>query len=145
MRDENGVYFSAQLHQDRLFKMLLDSDAKTALKAKYSTIKSGTRDERNKLAMEMLADEVNGKLEPFSDMSIHDMFQAALPDGYFQVSRFGHKKPGYFQTKGVQESEAFAEMLAAQLTDERSWSIMKEYFPHATEMFESMVKEALNE
>lgn len=63
---------------------------------------------------------------------------------YAQISHFGHACKNYFETIGVREGGAFAEMTAAQLTDEYSWEIMKQYFPNATEMFEKMVMEALH-
>ncbi|MBT1166731.1 hypothetical protein [Bifidobacterium simiarum] len=140
-------YFSAKIHQGRFFRILLSADARKALKEKRLALQSGTARERDNKALQELFNEVSGKLDGYDDYSIHDLFQAGLGyDGgkYKWPSTFGHK-PGYFKTAGKQETEAFAEMMAAQLAYDKSWLIMEEYFPNATKMFVQIVKDMLDD
>lgn len=140
--DRTGTFYSSKPIGGYELGAQLDADAENAIREKMKQ-QTGTPAERRRKAMRALVVEINEQLEDGHDWSVHDMFQAALIDGddYAKLSNYGHR-PGYFDTKGNQQCEAFAEMMAAQLTDEHAWRIMERYFPQATKLFDLMVKEA---
>lgn len=143
----NGGYYSAGLLNGRSFSAVLSADARSAFRRKYAAVGKGKVSERNHEALKSLFEEVDALLADGDDHAIHDLFQAGLKDlgeEYFKLSSFGHRN-GYFTMRGAQESEAFAEMMAAQLVNEKSWTIMEKYFPNATKMFDQMVKDMNNE
>lgn len=68
------------------------------------------------------------------------MLQAALGDDYPKT--VGHPN-GYFQQQGShQSSEAFAEMLDAQLANPAAWAIIENFMPESAKMFNTMIREA---
>lgn len=138
---EREQYYSSSPIDGYALGVQLDADAENAVRERMKT-QTGTSAERRRKAMQELVREINDQLGDGHDWSIHDMFQASLADGddYSKLSNYGHR-PGYFDTKGSQQCEAFAEMMAAQLTDEHAWRIMEKYFPQATKLFDLMVKE----
>lgn len=145
--DKAQMYFSALSREGQSFALMLSTDARQAFNERLAKVQGGSLKARREAALGQLYMDVAADLGKKGDHSIHDMFQAGLgsqgDDYAYLLSRFGHRK-GYFQSSGNQEAEAFAEMMAAQITDEHSWEIMEKYFPNATKMFNGMVKEALN-
>jgi len=54
----------------------------------------------------------------------------------------GHGE-GYWERKGMLETEAFAEMFSATITNKGSLNVLKKYLPNAYSVFEKMIKEVL--
>ena len=66
---------------------------------------------------------------------------AGATDGKCKVI-IGHGEE-YWRHKGMLETEAFAEMLAATLTNKDSLNVLKKYLPNAYSVFEKMINEVL--
>ncbi len=76
-----------------------------------------------------------------TDLNIEDMLQAALGDNY--PRKIGHAD-GYFANNfNGRSSEAWAEMIDAQLANPKAYALIKQYFPESAKLFDEMVKEAM--
>ncbi|MBT1181173.1 hypothetical protein JS531_04135 [Bifidobacterium sp. CP2] len=68
---------------------------------------------------------------------------AGLGDMYKMYSQAG-RVSGYYGSGNrpyAQVSEAFAEMLTAQIADEESWTLIQHFFPNAANLFSEMIKD----
>lgn len=87
-----------------------------------------------------IANDIGMSIEP-TDRNVEDMLQGATFDAY--QGSVGHGKT-YFNVPGGfdrRSSEAWAEMLDAQLANPQAWAAIERYFPESARLFDEMVKE----
>lgn len=145
---KGGVPYSAA-YEDGRYGKTLTADAVALLASRMDNRQEGDYLERTSGALSDLSVDVYAVGGEHS-LATHDMIQAGvndymagLGDLYKFYSKAGHA-PGYYGSKNrpyAQVSEAFAEMLTAQIADEESWMLIQRYFPNAANLFSEMIKD----
>lgn len=136
---DHGMYSSAP-HNGVRFSDVLNQDAQNLYhNTQAMLMSSGKPADRQHVLWELAQQVRRGTAQ--KDRNIEDMLQAALGDDYPKT--VGHPT-GYFQQHGSrQSSEAFAEMLDAQLANPAAWAIIANCMPESAKMFNTMIQEAM--
>ena len=137
--DKNS--FSWAPHNGKLFNDVLKRDAQRIFDTTQATLMAEDKPAGRQSVMKAIAREIATNSAK-TDRNVEDMLQAALGDDYH--GSVGHPK-GYFRQSGqLQSTEAFAEMLDAQMANPEAWRLIANYFPESAKMFNTMIQEALS-
>lgn len=131
--------YSSGPHHGTMFADTLNKDAQNLYNSTQAMLMAdGKPSDRQHVLWELGQQVRRGTAK--TDRNIEDMLQAALGDDYPKT--VGHPN-GYFQQQGShQSSEAFAEMLDAQLANPAAWAIIENFMPESAKMFNTMIREA---
>lgn len=96
------------------------------------------------MAYRHLADEIHDGRLP-ADCDVENVFHFAFGDEFHDFQTMAHPAGYYTGTHGENkhsiEPEAFAEMMSAQIADEKAWATFVKYCPRGYRMYENMVRE----
>lgn len=101
-----------------------------------------TEKEHQSRILQLIADDVH-RLPPRAWI-VDDFLRAAWGEAY--LARFGHQ-PGYWNRARDHRrvSEAFAEMMEAQLCNPEAWAAIEQRFPRTAAAFDELLQEALRD